>query len=507
MDVFVMLSHTMIRVDLFFYSLLLALHSYGADITVNGFVLKGTTDDAGITSFRGVPFAAPPVGDLRWRAPQPLTGNGEVVEDEFAAACAQGDRLEKWYRSLIASLGEDPAQFDGPAKGYEEDCLYLNVWTNGFEEPKPVMVWIYGGANVGGWSYEPNYRGHNLAQQEVVVVSLAYRLGIFGFLADARLDTDDVASGNYGLLDLIAGLQWVREHIHKFGGDPGNVTIFGESAGATNIAYLIASPKAAGLFHKAIHQSAGYAWEDPVKRKAMLEYSRTLFDDMSAEEMRALPADQLLEMVAADGPASGFGPVVDGNALTAPLSEAFSEQAGVPLMIGTNTNEWLMYLDPAEKLSDTLSTYEPAQRALIQAELEGLSESLALDRYHSSRRMHCPSDVMARVNNAPSYLYRFTKVRPGEFGEEVGAYHGAEIPYVFGTHDEWLPTDDVDRGLTRVIQDYWVNFARTGNPNGGALPEWGVVSDGVGVMELGASSGMIAFPEVELCRLLEVTQP
>ena len=222
--------------------------------------------DGAVESFLGVKFAAAPIGELRWRAPQAVRYSAPVTAArQFGPACYQGDHITRWYQDLIASFGGDPASISPPP--VSEDCLYLNIWRPQFRgtAPLPVMVYVHGGSNRGGWAYEPNYIGENLARQNVLVVSVAYRLGAFGFFSHP-----DVAESNFALLDLIAALEWLQQHIGAAGGDPGNVTLVGESAGASNIAHLMVSPKAKGLFQRVIHQSAGWAISGRVSREQQL---------------------------------------------------------------------------------------------------------------------------------------------------------------------------------------------------------------------------------------------
>nr|MCS5571310.1 carboxylesterase family protein [Pseudomonadales bacterium] len=277
---------------------------------------QGSRNESGIHIFKGLPFAAPPVGNLRWQptAPYQPTG-GKKSARTFASACMRADHIEDWYRDLIEKLEGDPASFEGP-NGSSEDCLYLNVWTPTLnrEAELPVLVWIHGGSNESGWAYEPDYRGNQLAQLNVVVISVAYRLGAFSMFAlPALIAEQNGTAANYGLLDLIAALEFVHQHARAFGGNPESVTLFGESAGAENIAALLASPRAEALFHKAIHQS-GSAMSS-YRLGDVVQYSQSMTNDRGLAELRAMPADDFYKLQSRNKPELGFSPVAGGHGL------------------------------------------------------------------------------------------------------------------------------------------------------------------------------------------------
>lgn len=444
---------------------------------------EGVVDDAGIIAFKGLPFAAAPVGERRWQPPAPWApAPGTRVADEFGPACMQGPRTVDWYQNLIRSLGEDPDLFPPPRQGYSEDCLYLNIWTPamGTAHRKPVMVWIHGGGNEAGWSFEPDYRGQVLAREDVVVVTVPYRMGVFGWFSHPALEDESGIAGNYGLLDLIASLEWIQEHIAAFGGDPDNVTIFGESAGAANVAYLMSSPAARGLFHRAIHQSAGFQQRSTPtlddQNQAGVQLANALGIDF--DTLHRLPAEQLLAAAETHLADWSWSPAAGGHGLPRSPGSVFAagEQAPVPLMIGTNENEWLTYLAEGETVAEAIEAVgykdDPAR---MRKRFGEMPERFQRDRLYTAARMRCPSyDMASDMANVdtPAWVYQLNRVREGEHWQAVGAYHGAEIPYVFGTHADWLSTNAVDLALTDVIQGYWVNFARTGNPNGKPLPAW-----------------------------------
>ena len=451
----------------------------GVDATYVGTPVT-TRAGATVLRFSGMRYAEPPVGAGRWRAPRPARPVGETDATGWPPACMQDEGNVAWYAGVAASFGVT-GEFAMPMPPVDEDCLFLNLWTPGTGGRLPVMVWIHGGGNVGGWSHEPNYRGAELAAHGVVVVSIQYRLGVFGFLAHPALGREEPhgSSGNYGLLDQGEALRWVRDHVAAFGGDPENVTVFGESAGAGNIGYLLFAPQARGLFHRAISQSGGW----PADRRKTLaeseaEGERFLSDAGvgSVDELRSVPADRLL-VLADEHFQRGFDdPSVDGWLLPAAAPELLAERrfASVPAMFGTNADEDQGLVDPA-------AMTEAAWRATVaefpepEAVLGRLGDLSVAERLAAvgAGMFHCPTLRFADMTAAaggPTWVYRFARVRPGDHG--VGAYHGAEIPYVFDTHDPWLPADAHDRTLTRRMMDYWLNFARGGNPNGDGLPAW-----------------------------------
>ena len=436
-------------------------------------------DGTEVLRFSGIRFAEAPVGDWRWRAPRPAAvSDGLIDATGWSPACMQDDGNVEWYQGVAAAFGQPPDV--APARPETaEDCLFLNVWTTDVGARLPVMVWIHGGANVNGWSFEPNYRGRELAARGAVVVSIQYRLGVFGFLAHPSLSAEsaNASSGNYGILDQIEALRWVQANIGQFGGDPGNVTVFGESAGAGDIAYLLLSPLADGLFHRAISQSGG--WPADQRRTLVENEAQGVGFLESAEipsiaELRALPAESLLDLAKEHFERGYDDPPVDGWLLPAPPAELLARKAFEPrpVMFGFNADEMLMYVNPTtERWKQALA--ETPRPDAVDALLNGLPVAQRLDELVSADQFTCPSIALAdgfAAGGAPTYVYRFDRIRPGDHG--IGAYHGAEIPYVFDTHDAWLPTVDDDRQLTRHMMGYWLNFAATGNPHHDGSPAW-----------------------------------
>lgn len=464
--------------------------------------------------FRGIPFAAPPTGSLRWQPPQPLHKGGKpVVATHYAPACIQGDYIVDWYASLIESFGGDPETAARP-HGESEDCLYLNIWSPDAtpDADLPVMVWIHGGSYKGGWSYEPNYDGRKLAEQGVIVVSIAYRLGALGFLGPNAAQ-DDVPI-NFGTMDQIAALQWVQRNISAFGGDPGNVTIFGESAGASSVGTLIVMPAANGLFERAISQSGGFEFLPRPER----EDAAAGFDKLAAalEAFGASPmtasAEQILSASNAALADYDFGPVVDGGLL--PQQPADRLAAGkfnaADLMIGTNRDEWLMYLDPATietDLADWTQTH-PAAAPLVEEMTARYGPAATLDQIETAEQMRCPGQALADALSTGSksvYIYEFNRVRTGAREAGLGSYHGAELPYVFDTHDDWLPTDAIDRRISEFMVRAWAQFARTGNPNGGDGVIWPAYNETGEVLKIDEVREPARPVSENLCAALEAT--
>ena len=463
-------------------------------VEVDGELLQGDRDRGEIAVFRGVPFAEPPVGDLRWQRPQPLQTKSAVRDaTKFRAACMQSMRILNWYRDLAETFGASRNVFDDLA--ISEDCLYLNVWTPDFRPAArlPVMVFIHGGSNNSGWAYEPNYHGNALAGRGVVVVSIAYRLGVFGFFSHP-----ETSDANFGLWDQLAALEWVQRHIATFGGDPARVTVFGESAGAQDVLALMASPRASGLFHRAILQSTAGFGIGPKSQPTLDEEQRrgVLTADLfgfvgaeSLEQLRQVPAARLLRVYEDNFAEHYHTPAIDNSLLSEPVWHSINAGriAAIPIIIGTNADEWYESA-PADADSDDVIDRVSASRYLnapsvVEAVLAETDPREALDRIDSAEFMLCPSQRLAAMQTARygnAWVYYFSRVRDGAAGSSVRAYHGAELPYVFGSHDPWLPTTDVDWLLTRQIMGYWTSFAGNGDPNATGSPPWATFSDPAG---------------------------
>jgi para-nitrobenzyl esterase len=442
---------------------------------------RGKTINSGkVKAFLGLPYAAAPVGDLRWRAPQPPARWKDVRNaTNFGAHCAQNP------------LFEDVVFEDG---GGSEDCLFLNVYAPAGARRKsrlPVMFWIHGGGYAAGASSEPRHNGDFLPLKGVVLVTINYRLGVFGFLATADLAKEaSGAAGDYGLLDMVAALQWVRANIGSFGGDAQNVTIFGESAGSFAVSTLMASPLATGLFQKAIGES-GAAFHG-VLPTGTLEAREQKNGEWVASlgvhslaELRALPTEKILVAVK-DKRMTDFSPVVDGRLLTEPVPETYAagKQAHVPLLAGWNRDEgsfaagsmtvekWKAYADEhfQGRAAEFLKLY-PGQTD-AQAERSNID-------YAGDAFIAFPTwkwiEAQKKTAGLPVYRYHFELAAPpSRFHPVSFAFHADEIEYVFGTLDtrpgaDWRPED---RKLSEQMMGYWTNFAKTGDPNGPGLPAW-----------------------------------
>ena len=491
-------------------------------VDVDGETLSGMYVEAGhVAMFLGVPFAEPPIGDLRWRAPQPLTSKVEErAVTEFAAACMQSMRILDWYRWMAVELG-------GSADYYEdlevsEDCLYLNVWTPTLETDAklPVMVWVHGGSNKSGWAYEPNYYGHKLAQKDVVVVSVAYRQGVFGFLSHPELPRDE-AVANFGYWDLVASLQWIQDNIEKFGGDPDRVTMFGESAGAENILALMATDAVDGMLHRGVAQStAGFGLTrmstlaEEEERALELATAFGLAEKDSLVALREISADELFAVYNETFSSHYHAPAIDNQLLTESTWRTIHERglSGRELIIGSNYHEW--YASTAE---DT--TWDDVLRegaALVEGmDYESALEIVrdeedprtALDRLRTASSMLCASQNVAATVNAAggdAWMYHFTRTPQGENGVSLGAYHGVEYPYIFDTHDPYFAINDTDLALRDVMQEYWVSFAVRGDPNTASTSNWPRFEESEPlVQELGDTVMTVPAPEPELCALFE----
>jgi len=469
-----------------------------------------------VVVFRGIPFAEPPLGELRWQKPVPAKTTTQYGDaNEFAPACMQSMRILDWYRGLAETFGASGDVFDDLA--ISEDCLYLNIWSPNLKpDPTlPVMVYIHGGSNKSGWSYEPNYRGHELAAEGAVIVSIAYRLGVFGFLSHPDL-SDSAAVANFALWDQITALKWIQENIQQFGGDTHRVILFGESSGAQNILALMASDEAAGLFHGAILQStAGFgAGRSPLladEQERGVETAQLFgFDGPdSLQKLRSVPAADLLRKYEEEFSDYYHSPAVDGQILEKPVWEVITggNLAGIPFIIGSNADEWYGSTAEDSTAEDVKDAIESSDLLNSPAALEAVADETdyreALDRILTAEAMLCPSLYLAANQNGlniDAWVYHFSRVRDGVAGGGVRAYHGAELPFVFGTHDSWMTTTEVDWQLSKNMMAYWLQFARSGNPNSSGLPEWPTFSAGNDkVMNFANEPTLASPPDPVLC--------
>ena len=460
-------------------------------------LVAGTTVVGGqVQLYKGIPFAAAPVGNLRWRSPQPVTpwiGVRQVVE--FGPSCPQIERQVSGDR-----IGKT-----------SEDCLSLNVWApvNPTSRRVPVLVWIHGGAFTQGTGSLPAYDGEALARRGAVVVTINYRLGPFGFFAHPLLtkESGHDASGNYGLLDQLAALRWVKANIRGFGGSPDRVTVFGESAGAVSIGCLLVSEQARGLFHAAILQSGSpygvtrYLRDAPAGEESMEEVGeligRRLGCDREDDVLAALRSRSVDDILNASRPAPvffgegiKFGPIVDRWLIREKPSVLLErkQQLKVPVLLGSNADEGAIFVAPLQGLD------VDAYRRFVRSSFRDRADEV-LARFPVSRDAEvkpalskvvgysafvAPARRLARAMadlGAPAYLYSFTRVRTGTPAARLGAFHGSEIPYVFGTLSRGSrpvasePHDD-DRTLSQAMMACWTRFATTGDPNGDGAPAW-----------------------------------
>lgn len=470
-------------------------------------LVEGTMESSGVRSFKGLPFARPPVGELRWKAPQPpARWDGVRKADRFGPRAMQ--------RPIFGDM-------EFRSSGMSEDCLYLNVWTPARSggERLPVLVYFYGGGFVAGDGSEPRYDGESMARRGIVSVTVNYRLGVFGFLAhpDLTKESPDHASGNYGLLDQQAALVWVRENIAAFGGDPGKVTVAGESAGSISVSAQMASPLSKGLIAGAIAESGSLMGTLPPVPLAEGEKIGVRFAETqeakSLADLRAIPAEKLLGSAA--DPAIGRFPIaIDGHFLPRDPVAIFAagEQARVPLLVGWNSEEMnyrgvlgpdrptrenfakavkRLYGDHADEV---LAAYAAAG----EEDVRQAATDLAGDRFigYSTWKL---ADLHGRTGGSPVYRYLYARPRPAmqpEMGDaepglaggvtkrsgapanprppDRGAVHSAEIEYALGnlatnTVYAWTPED---HKVSEVMQAYFANFVRAGDPNGPGLPAW-----------------------------------
>jgi len=462
--------------------------------------LQGAAAD-GVVAFKGIPFAAPPVGELRWRPPQPVSRwTGVRQATEFGADCMQG------------RFGPPPTAVPGaPAPRVpSEDCLYLNVWRpeDSAARNLPVMVWIYGGGFTGGSSASPNTSGAGFAKQGVVLVAMNYRVGRFGFFAFPALRDEhpDETKGNYAYMDQIAALQWVKRNIAAFGGNPNNVTIFGFSAGGVSVHSMLASPMARGLFQKAIVESGGSRDSVltarpmradgadpnyPVSAETIgITFAKAMgiegTDHSALAKLRALSADEVQRgappQPGANAPSYETTPVLDGKLITETAETAYKagRQPRVPLLLGSNMGDTAGNRVRARSKDELFARYgQWSAEAKAAYDPDGTTDLATLvqranDDFGQAEPARFAADAFA-AKGSPVYLYRFSYVQTSMREQmRTGTPHGGEIAYVFGTlaGGRGGPPTPEDLAVSRMAQGYWVNFAKTGDPNGPGLPTW-----------------------------------
>ncbi|MEO1448445.1 MAG: carboxylesterase family protein [Bacteroidota bacterium] len=451
-------------------------------ITLESGLIEGSTDSTqAIRTFKGIPYAAPPIGDLRWKPPQPVASwEGVRSCTNFAASAIQNEPQPFlcWSEEYLI-----------PKAPISEDCLYLNVWTGAKEttEKRPVLVYIHGGAFISGGGACPVYDGTAMAQKGIVVVNFNYRLGQFGYMAHPELsaESEHHTSGNYNLLDMIAALKWVQRNIAAFGGDPDNVTIAGQSAGAVAINYLTASPMGKGLFHKVIAESGGSFIRashngssislDSAERKG-LAFAHAL-DCENLAALRAKPAEDILNATA------GFDiPIQDGYVVTAQNLATYlnGQQTDVPLLLGWNKDDLeggtITQTEFRERIQNrfgelsevVLKAYpSPTDAAATQSLAYMIRDELGVEMYTWAKEQ-------VKTGKSKVFMYNFHRDLPGNSnGRDFGAFHSGEIPYAYDNlHMLNRPWTETDYKIADIMSDYWVNFMMTGDPNGADLPTW-----------------------------------
>ncbi len=481
--------------------------------------LEGTWQSKeSIAVFKGVPFAKPPIGNLRWRPPQPVESwTGIKKATKFGAyAIQQGSFIHAFLDGLVDGQGWGWLRTFfiktllkiAPTPKESEDCLYLNVRTPSMEETAklPVMVWIHGGDHQDGSGNDIYYDSNTISEKGIVFVSINYRLGLMGYFTHPELsqESENKVSGNYGTLDQIAALEWVRDNITAFGGDPNNVTIFGESAGGESVAHLLSSPLSKGLFHKAILQSPANSGQMQHLFEPFLDYPKgedrgTAFaaaagitGNNQLEKLRQLSATQLQKIIQQQDTLAGFYPIIDGYVLPKSPFLAFEEgeQHKVPVLLGSNANEGtlihamfptpmmefrfqpiasdklpaIFYEQFSEEAEALIKLYPGLEKRAAKAEIDFLGD----DMFGAKARFYAEKITQA---NQPSYYYLFNRTPPSP-RQSAGAFHAAELPFVHGKSVPILPLDEADQKLSAVMVNYWTQFAKTGNPNGNGNAEW-----------------------------------
>lgn len=474
-------------------------------VSVEGGQVAGTlTADGSIHVFKGIPFAAPPVGERRWKVPQPVQPWSGVRQcDAFGPSPVQGKP---------SPFGPWSAEFLIPKEPISEDCLYLNVWSGAkaASERRPVLVWIYGGGFGSGGSGCAIYDGEATAKKGIVFVSINYRVGPFGFFAHPELtkESGHNASGNYGLMDQVAALQWVKKNIAAFGGDPNNVTVAGQSAGSMSVNCLVATPLAKNLFKKAIAESgASFANPYPSLQQAEemgVKMAQSL-GATSLADLRAKPADEILKK------AQGRGPIIDGYVLPASIAAIFAEhkENNVALLTGWNEDEGMSMGKPktAEEYrkqiqqqyganAENILKYYPAE-----TDADAARSQVRISRDMTFGAQNYTWANIASSAGKPVYVYRFTRKLPatGEYAH-YGAFHTGEVAYAYDNlrfiDRQLRPLEPADDALAHTISTYWANFIKTGNPNGKGLPQWPAYSvTDKKIMMLGVPAGAEPLPD------------
>ena len=491
-------------------------------------VIRGVHED-GVASFKGIPFAAPPVGEFRWRSPQPLSPwEGELDATEFGANCAQSG-----WGGALGTISD----------GSSEDCLYLNVWKPADANTGanlPVMVWIHGGGFVGGSGSGAGIAGDEFAKKEVVLITINYRLGRLGHFAFPALSTEhpEEHKGSYAYMDQIAALQWVQKNIAAFGGNPDNVTIFGFSAGGVSVHSLMTIPDAKGLFHKAISESGG-ARDGVLTGRPIKEENASPFYPVSAEtiginyakkqgiegtdadalaKLRALPVEKIVdggqETDGEGGLRTYSGPILDGALVVETAESAYKagRQMQIPLMIGSNSAEiggsFVNNSKTKEELFSLFGDFKEEAQAAYDPDGSKEFEEV-ITKFNTDWVWGEPGRFAARAfaeKGEPTFIYHFGFVpEPMKERMKYGAGHGSEVGYVFNNLDaRWgnPETTPEDKKVAELMNGYWVNFAKTGNPNGDGLPNWPVYTKNAGeIMDIQLDGEAVGKPDPRKARL------
>ncbi len=481
-------------------------------IEVDGGKIIGTSSDDGeVTVYKGIPFAAPPVEKLRWKAPQPVVPWSGVIQ------CSEYENYS--YQNPPSLYGPYTAEFRPEAdKVASEDSLYLNVWTKRIAaEKRPVIVYIHGGGNTSGFAGTPIYEGENIARKDAVYVSIQYRLGIWGFMAHPSLSNESPnrVSGNYAILDQIAALKWVKNNIEKFGGDADNVTIVGQSDGARDVQYLMLSPMAKGLFNNAVAMSGNYILSDFQSLEEKQTETAELFKGKTLADLRAMPAEELLKV------SYSANAVLDGKVFKSELLDAF--KAGtvndVNLMVGNVPGDGILFpfipkADGAHPFQALTKISKEEYIEKVEMKLGDLADKAlevypansfdcidswnAINQDYTMAIQYFIGKAKNLESSKPTYIYKFNHLMPGPISEKFGVFHSADVPYWLNNYsplraDYWA---GIDYKIGDKMSSYLVNFANTGNPNGGKLDKWGMYKNSeISYLEIGDPVSTVKFSD------------
>ncbi len=458
----------------------LSIAQQAEPVKVEEGLLQGTLED-GVAVYRGIPYAAPPVGELRWREPRPpAPWEGVRKADKFSANPMQ---------VMVSGLGPWTKEYQ-PQGEVSEDCLYLNIWTaaKSSKEKRPVVMYIPGGAFTGGSGDVPVYNGEHLAKKGLVVVTINYRAGVFGFIALSELtkESEHNSSGNYGLLDQVAALEWIHKNISAFGGDPAHVTIMGQSAGAASVNYLTASPLAKGLFIRAVAESGTDYRIGPGEYLKSAEQNGERFAKaMGASSLAELRGMQAAELIDSTKDKYHFLPIVDGWFLPKSVDDIF--KAGEQIDVTTITG-WVADEGSFGDSYGKVSAEEFRKRVRLQGgaladeilklypastEREAAESQKILARDMSMVSMHLWAEKREETDKTKTYTYLFMHSQPGATKEQYQSFHSSELPYVFDNLSQSpRPWTTEDKKIATTMSTYWTNFIATGDPNGIGLPKW-----------------------------------